>query len=82
MGKLEKLLAKIMRGNSDKNISFSDLCYVLSVFNFRERIKGDHHIFSREDIEEILNIQPLGKMAKSYQVKQVRDIVIKYHLGA
>ena len=46
-----------------------------------ERIKGDHHIFTRVDILEILNIQSLrdGK-AKAYQVKQVRNIILKYKL--
>ena len=50
---------------------------------FLERIKGDHHIFYREGVEEILNIQPLedGK-AKTYQVKQVRGVILKYKLHA
>jgi len=26
---------------------------------FSERIKGDHHIFYKEGIEEIINLQPL-----------------------
>ncbi|KFD40591.1 toxin HicA, partial [Peptococcaceae bacterium SCADC1_2_3] len=46
-----------------------------------ERIKGDHHIFTKEDIIEIINLQPLkdGK-AKAYQVKQVRNLILKYKL--
>jgi len=45
------------------------------------RIKGDHHIFYKEGIEEIVNLQPLkdGK-AKAYQVKQVRGVILKYKL--
>jgi hypothetical protein len=44
-------------------------------------IKGDHHIFYKEGVEEIVNLQPLsdGK-AKAYQVKQVRVIIFKYKL--
>ena len=40
-------------------------------------------IFYKEDVEEIINLQPLkdGK-AKAYQVKQVREIVLKYRLHA
>jgi hypothetical protein len=32
-------------------------------------------------IEEILNIQPKGSKAKNYQVKQVREVILKYKLG-
>jgi hypothetical protein len=45
------------------------------------RIKGSHHIFTRNDVEEILNLQPKGNMAKAYQVKQVRGILTKYRIG-
>jgi hypothetical protein len=53
----------------------------LSDLGFSVRIKGDHHIFYKEGIEEIINLQPLknGK-AKAYQVKQVRTIILKYKL--
>jgi len=78
--KLEKILLKILSGSSDRNISFSDLCNVLKYLGFEERIKGSHHIFFREDIEEILNIQPKGSKAKPYQVRQVRNIIVKYKL--
>ena len=80
MRKLEKILLKNLSGSSDRNISFSDLCNVLKYLGFEERIKGSHHIFFREDIEEILNIQPKGSKAKPYQVRQVRNIIVKYKL--
>ena len=49
---------------------------------FAQRIKGSHHIFSKEGIEEIINLQPvLGGKAKPYQVKQVRNLILKYKLG-
>jgi hypothetical protein len=47
---------------------------------FRERIKGDHHIFTKEGLEEILNLQPKDAKAKPYQVKQVRNVILKYWL--
>jgi hypothetical protein len=81
MGKYQKLLVKVLNGTSDGNISFSELKQLLSRLNFTERIKGDHHIFTREDILEIINIQPLGSKAKAYQVKQIRNLIIKYRLG-
>jgi hypothetical protein len=42
---------------------------------------GDHHIFTRDSIEEIFNLQPKGGKAKPYQVKQVRNLIIKYGLA-
>ncbi|HEY5770277.1 MAG TPA: type II toxin-antitoxin system HicA family toxin [Terrimicrobium sp.] len=42
--------------------------------------KGSHVIFSKEGVEEIINIQPKAGKAKPYQVKQVRDIIHKYQL--
>ncbi|MHB8125431.1 MAG: type II toxin-antitoxin system HicA family toxin [Desulfitobacteriaceae bacterium] len=46
-----------------------------------ERISGSHHIFHKDDMDEIINIQPNGSKAKPYQVKQVRQIILKYKLG-
>ena len=81
MSKIEKVLETILLGRSDPNIDFSDLCKLLESLGFDERIKGSHHIFSRFGIEEIINIQPKGNKAKAYQVKQVRNIILKYKLG-
>jgi predicted RNA binding protein YcfA (HicA-like mRNA interferase family) len=81
MSKIDKILLKILTGTSDTNISFNELCLLLKSFDFEERIKGSHHIFTREDIDEILNIQPKESKAKPYQVKQVRDIFVKYEIG-
>lgn len=81
MGKYEKLLIKILRGTSDANIDFNSLCKLLIKLGFTQRIKGDHFIFIKEEIEEIINIQPLNSKAKAYQVKQIRNLIIKYQLG-
>ncbi len=81
MSRYEKILFKILRGVSDKNISFDELCYLLDHLGFQHRVKGSHHIYYKEGIEEILNIQPKGSMAKPYQVKQARNIILKYKLG-
>ncbi len=80
MGRNKKLLIKIIGGTSDRNITFNDICRLLKELGFDERIKGSHHIYTRNEIKEILNIQPKGKMAKPYQVKQFRNLIIKYKL--
>ena len=76
----EKFLKRLMDGVTDKDISFSELCTCLNRLGFEERIHGDHHIFIKEGIEEILNLQPKGTHAKPYQVKQVRNLLRKYRL--
>lgn len=81
MSKYEKVLFQVMRGVSDQNISFKDLCGLLDHLGFNKRIKGSHHIYFREDIEEIINLQPKDSKAKPYQVKQVRNIITRYRLG-
>ena len=81
MSQFEKLLLSILSGARDKNIPFADLQLVLERLGFLCRIKGDHFIYTKDGIEEIINIQPSGRMAKPYQVKQVRGIILKYHFG-
>lgn len=82
MGERDQLLMRVLRGASDKNISFDALRRLLHSLGFEERIRGSHHIFTREGVEEILNLQPReGGKAKPYQVKQVRRVIVKYHLG-
>ena len=80
MSKHKKLLIKILSGTSDRNIDFEELRNLLIRLGFEERIKGSHHILTEEGIEEILNIQSKSGKAKPYQVKQVRNIIVKYQL--
>ncbi|MBN2648667.1 MAG: hypothetical protein JXR50_02890 [Prolixibacteraceae bacterium] len=47
---------------------------------FTLRIRGSHHILFKDGIDEILNLQPNNDNAKSYQVKQVRNLILKYQL--
>jgi len=81
MSKEAKLLSKIITGKSDANIPFEQLCPLLRKLGFDERIRGSHHIFTQNRIEEILNLQPQQGKAKAYQVKQIRNLILKYKLG-
>ena len=78
---MKDILKNILSALSDKNIKFSDLRKLILNLDFSERIKGSHHIFFNKNITEIINLQSLknGK-AKAYQVKQVRNIIMKYEL--
>jgi len=78
MGKPDKLLQKIMLARSDANITFTDLRTLLLALGFRERIRGGHHIFTRSDVIERINLQKDGNKAKPYQVRQVRNVLQQY----
>ena len=80
MASLERIRERILLGSSDANINFNDLRRLLVELGFDERIKGSHHIFAATGIKEIVNIQPRGSKAKAYQVRQVRNIILKYRL--
>jgi len=86
MGKYAKLRLKILSGEADAAIDFAApcqrlICQLLIRLGFDERIKGSHHIFSRGDVDEILNLQAKGAKAKPYQVRQVRGVLVRYRLG-
>lgn len=81
MATMEKLMQSIMSGTQDRNIKFRDLQRILDVLGFECRIRGDHFIYSFRNLPENINIQPTGNMAKSYQVKQVRNFLLKYRIG-
>jgi virulence-associated protein VapD len=81
MTPIEKILLKVLRGTSDANIAFTDLHRLLIELGFNERIRGSHHIFTKDGVAEILNLQSIGNKAKVYQVKQVREVILKYRLG-
>ncbi len=81
MGRWEKLLFEVLRGTGDANIRFNDLCSLLERMGFERRTRGSHTIFRRAGIEDKVNLQKDGNKAKPYQVRQVRDIILKYRLG-
>ena len=81
MGVHDKLLEKILRGTSDANIAFEDLCQLLRHLGFDERTRGSHHLFRKSGIAELINLQREGSKAKVYQVRQVRAVLLTYRLA-
>ncbi len=81
MSKNTKLINKILSGTSDANISFKDISNLLIALGFEVRIRGSHHLFRHEKYRETINIQRDGSHAKPYQVKQVRNIILRNKLG-
>ncbi|MDZ7632084.1 MAG: type II toxin-antitoxin system HicA family toxin [Gemmatimonadaceae bacterium] len=79
-----KFLVRLLSGSADQALRFEELRALLRRLGFTERHRGgSHHIFTRDGVVEILNLQPRGGgEAKAYQVKQVRDIILRYQLAA
>jgi hypothetical protein len=67
MSSLNKLFQTLLGGRSDRNLRFADLRRILLSLNFSERITGGHHIFTRQDIVEIINL-PVARRWKSQAV--------------
>ena len=81
MSKKNKILFKILNGLTDKDINFSEIINLLKSLGFILRVKGSHHIFYKIGIEEIINLQHQMGKVKPYQVKQVRELIVKYKLN-
>ena len=54
---------------------------MLKSLGFEKRVRGSHHLFRKAGVDERINLQRDGGTAKPYQVKQVRNVVVKYKLG-
>lgn len=77
--KPEKLLRLILEGK--KSVRFHDFCLLVEAYEFQlDRINGSHHIYKREGITELNNLQNYNGETKSYQIRQFLNIVEKYGL--
>lgn len=80
MPKASKILEAARR--SPASLAFAELQRLAEAAGFRlARISGDHFIYTREGIPEVINLQPKGrKNAKPYQVRQVVELIERYGL--
>ena len=75
-----KLLQKAL--SSPANLHFDEACALARAFGFHlSRVSGSHHIFARQGVRELVNLQQVGGKAKPYQVKQLLDLVERYNLS-
>lgn len=74
-------MLQVLRGTSDANIRFEDLCNLLVRLGFQRRTRGSHNVFRKAGVTEKPNLQRDGNKAKPYQVRQVREVILKYKLG-
>jgi len=81
VGRRRKLLERILIGRSDANIPFEQTRTLLKALGFSESIRGSHHKFIGEGVEELINLQEVEGKCKPYQVRQMREVILKYNLG-
>ena len=81
MERNRELQQRILSGRADANIRFDDLRLFLLRWGFVERVRGSHHVFRKEGVPERINLQRDGSQAKPYQVRQVRQVVLRRQLG-
>jgi predicted RNA binding protein YcfA (HicA-like mRNA interferase family) len=80
MSQQQKIIEKLLSGKSDADFDFSELTGLLFSLGFKERIKGSHHIYTKQGVQGRLNLQRESGQAKPYQVKQVRKILLANQL--
>jgi len=62
-------------------VTFRELQALLKRLGFSfDRTKGSHHIYVHPRIPRPLSIQPKGNQAKRYQLNQLRDMILEFHL--
>ena len=75
-----KLLKKILSGSN--NIRFGDFVAAVEAFDFRlSRVNGSHHIFTHDEIPELLNLQNYKRKAKAYQIRQFLVLIETYNMS-
>jgi predicted RNA binding protein YcfA (HicA-like mRNA interferase family) len=75
-----KLLQRALTGA--RNFQFDEFVMLVEAFGFRlSRVQGSHHIFVRDGIPELLNLQDVKGKAKPYQIRQFLRLVERYNLS-
>jgi predicted RNA binding protein YcfA (HicA-like mRNA interferase family) len=78
----KKLFNLILNGTSDNNIPFQATCNLLERLGFKKRVRGSHHIFTKDGIQRTINLQRRKDgTCKPYQVRQMREFFNLYDLG-
>lgn len=72
-----KLHRKFIEG---RRLTFAEFCTLLEAFGYRlTRISGSHHVYHHA-VGDTRTIQPRGKDAKDYQLRQFASMIDLYGL--
>ena len=79
MARPAKVLDRVMEGRG--SIPFRDFERLLQALGFRhDRTSGSHRIYVNPKVNRPLSVQPQGKDAKPYQVRQLRAMIEEFKL--
>jgi predicted RNA binding protein YcfA (HicA-like mRNA interferase family) len=78
VSQLDKLIRRFLDG---QKLSFADFQSVLEAYGWQlERVRGSHHIYRHKDAPRPLPIEPDGKDARAYQLRQARAMIERHGL--
>jgi predicted RNA binding protein YcfA (HicA-like mRNA interferase family) len=78
MTRIAKLYEQMLRNKRGK---FADLQKLLLAHGFKlVRVRGSHEVYCRDDVPEHITIQPNGKEAMDYQIREFLRIVRAYQI--
>jgi predicted RNA binding protein YcfA (HicA-like mRNA interferase family) len=79
MAKPDKVLERVMAGQGE--IAFRDFERLLLALGFKHaRTSGSHRIYVHPKATRPLSVQPRGKDAKPYQVRQLREMIEEFYM--
>ena len=77
---MAKILASALANPA--SLTFSELQRLAQAAGFQlARVTGSHHVYKKAGVPEIIDLQPKGKDAKAYQVRQVIELIERYKIG-
>jgi predicted RNA binding protein YcfA (HicA-like mRNA interferase family) len=80
MVKPSKLFDLLLQ-STDRTVSFRDFVALIEAFGFvHVRTKGSHQSYKHPTCPKLMVVQPLGKDAKRYQVREFLDLVREFEL--
>ena len=80
MAKPAKLYAQLLQSNN-RSVAYRDFEKLVLAFGFEfDRMNGSHAIYKHPKLLRPFPIQPEGKDAKRYQVRELLELVERYGL--
>lgn len=74
-------LHQLLMDSSNRSIAYRDFIALIESFGFaHQRTKGSHQSYAHPDCPRLLVVQPKGKDAKRYQVRELLELVEEFGL--
>lgn len=78
MSQISKVIERFLNG---ERLAFAEFQRVLEAYGWRlERVRGSHHIYRHKGAPRPLPIEPDGKDARAYQLRQARAMIERHGL--